>query len=129
MGTRALNRLSPAKFSKVREPGRYADGGGLYLQIGDDGARSWIFRFQLNGRVRDMGLGSASIIGLADARLFAGQCRALVARRIDPVEERRRRQQQAALEAATAVTFRQAAIWSLRPSDRPGATLSTLPNG
>jgi integrase len=65
-----------------------------------------------------MGLGSASIIGLADARTFAAQCRALVARRIDPIEERRRRQQQAALEAATAVTFKQAAL-SVIEAKRP----------
>jgi hypothetical protein len=109
MGSRSLNRLSPTKFAKLREVGRHADGGGLYLQIGLDGARSWVFRFQLAGRVRDMGLGSACIIGLADARIFAGQCRALVVRRIDPIEERRRRQENAALEAATAVTFKQCA--------------------
>jgi hypothetical protein len=118
MGTRALNRLSPIKFAKLRELGRHADGGGLYLQIGEDGARSWVFRFQLTGRVREMGLGSANIIGLADARGFAGQCRALVARRIDPIEERRRRQEQAALEAATAVTFKQCAL-SLIEAKRP----------
>src|SRR5579863_10548374 len=110
MGTRSLNRLSPTKFAKLREPGRHGDGGGLYLQIGRDGARSWVFRFQLQGRVRDMGLGSAAVIGLADARVFAGQCRSLVARRIDPIEERRRRQEQAALEAATTATFKQCAL-------------------
>jgi len=110
MGTRALNRLSPTKFATLRKQGRHADGGGLYLQIGDDGARSWVFRFQLAKRIREMGLGSANIIGLADARVFAAQCRALVARRIDPIEERRRRQQQAALEAATAVTFKECAL-------------------
>ena len=110
MGTRSLNRLSPTKFAKLREPGRHGDGGGLYLQIGQDGARSWVFRFQLSGRVRDMGLGSPAVIGLADARIFAGQCRSLVARRIDPIEERRRRQEQAALEAATTATFKQCAL-------------------
>jgi phospholipase C len=60
---RALNRLSPTKFAKEKTPGRYCDGGGLYLLIGNDGVRSWI-RFQLNRKVRDMGLGAASIIGL-----------------------------------------------------------------
>ena len=119
MGTRALNRLSPTKFAKLRETGRHCDGGGLHLQITDDGTRSWIFRFQLNGRTRDMGLGSAAIIGLADARNFAAQCRALVARKIDPIEERHRRARQAARDAQNTLTFRQCAeevIEAKRPS-------------
>jgi hypothetical protein len=57
-----------------------------------------------------MGLGSAAIIGLADARLFAGQCRALFARDIDPIEERLQRQRRAAIDAASAVTFWECAL-------------------
>ena len=34
----------------------YADGGGLYLQVGPTGAKSWIFRYMLEGRARAMGL-------------------------------------------------------------------------
>jgi len=109
MGTRSIGRFSARKFGALAEAGRYSDGGGLYLQIGAGGARSWIFRFQLNGMVRDMGLGSAAIIGLADARGFAGDCRALVARGIDPIAERRQRQQARALQAASALTFEQCA--------------------
>jgi hypothetical protein len=30
---------------------------GLYLQVSADGAKSWIFRFMLDGRAREMGLG------------------------------------------------------------------------
>jgi hypothetical protein len=52
-----------------------------------------------------MGLGSASVIGLADAREFAGQCRALVARGTDPLDERMRQKQLKTLEEASAVTF------------------------
>lgn len=89
MGSRAYSRLSAVKFAKLAAAGRYCDGGGLYLQIGKDGSRSWIFRFQMRGKVRDMGLGSAAIIGLADAREFAAACRSLVARGTDPIEERR----------------------------------------
>ncbi len=109
MGTRSIGRLSALKFAKVREVGRHCDGGGLYLQIGQGGARSWIFRYQLDGRKRDMDGGSAETIGLSDARDFAGQCRALIARGIDPIEERARKKQALALEEANAVTFEQCA--------------------
>jgi hypothetical protein len=101
MGMRAIGRLSALKVKGLSEPGRYCDGGGLYLQVCSSGSKSWIFRYQLNKRVRDMGLGSAAVIGLADARDPAGQCRALVARQIDPVDERRKKQLLAAANAAS----------------------------
>ncbi|HTT99341.1 MAG TPA: integrase arm-type DNA-binding domain-containing protein [Rhizomicrobium sp.] len=106
MGIRAIGRLSALKLKSLSEPGRYCDGGGLYLQVCSSGSRSWIFRYQLNKRIRDMGLGSAAVIGLADARDFAGQCRALVARQIDPVDERRKKQ---VLAAANATSFEECA--------------------
>lgn len=121
MGTRSINRLSALKFANLTAVGRHCDGGGLYLQIGENGTRSWIFRYQLKGRVRGMGLGSASIIGLVDARDFAGKCRMLLARGIDPLEERLRKQQHQLLESASAVTFQECArnhIESKRPSWR-----------
>jgi integrase len=110
MGTRAIGRLSPLKVKSLIVAGRYCDGGGLYLQISRAGAKSWIFRYQLDGRVRDMGLGSAAIVGLADARDFAGQCRALVAREIDPIEERLRKKRERLLEAASVATLKECAL-------------------
>lgn len=65
---RKIGRLSAAAVSKVKAKGMYADGGGLYLQVTESGAKSWIFRFMLNGRAREMGLGPVHAIGLADAR-------------------------------------------------------------
>ena len=46
----------------------HGDGAGLWLHVNPAGARSWIFRFMLNGRAREMGLGPVHKIGLADAR-------------------------------------------------------------
>ena len=57
---------------KNAKPGRIADGGGLYLLVKPSGARSWIFRATVAGKVRDVGLGSASgarAITLAEARV------------------------------------------------------------
>lgn len=107
MGTRSLGRLSARKFESLSRIGRHCDGGGLYLQIGAGGSRSWVFRFQLGGRIRDMGLGSAKTTGLADARLLASECRALVAKRLDPIEQKARTQRAQAVAEASAVTFEQ----------------------
>jgi len=51
------------------------DGGGLYLRVAAAGSRSWVFRFQLAGKRRDMGLGSYPEISLAEARSRATEHR------------------------------------------------------
>ncbi|HCZ48414.1 MAG TPA: integrase, partial [Gammaproteobacteria bacterium] len=60
---RPLNRLSARQVATLG-PGLHADGGGLYLQVGAGGARSWIFRYRQDGRLRDMGLGPARDVPL-----------------------------------------------------------------
>jgi integrase len=104
---RALNRLSPAAV-KHAGPGMHADGGGLWLQaIGD--ARSWIFRWVRGGAERKIGLGSLAVIGLAAARQRAAECRRLLAEGTDPLQHREAQKAAAALGAAKALTFDQAA--------------------
>jgi integrase len=104
-----VGRLTALKVAKVKKPGMYADGAGLYLQVTGDGdskvAKSWIYRFTLRGRSREMGLGSLSLFGLAEARAKAAQCRRLTYEGIDPIESRRAQRAQAVLEAATSLTF------------------------
>jgi hypothetical protein len=62
---------------KKQKPGLYADGDGLYLQVTGSGGSSWIFRYMINGKRRDMGLGPLSAFALADARAMAADCRKL----------------------------------------------------
>ena len=69
-------------------PGLYSDGGGLYLQVGPSGSKSWILRFMLHGRARAMGLGPVHTISLAEARELALECRKLLLQGKDPIEER-----------------------------------------
>ena len=105
-----VGRLTALKVAKVKKPGMYSDGAGLYLQVTGDGeskvAKSWIYQFTLRGRSREMGLGSLSLFGLAEARAKAAQCRRLTYEGIDPIESRRAQRTQAALEAATSLTFK-----------------------
>ncbi len=90
-------------------PVMYADGAGLYLQVTGDGdahvAKPWIYRFTLHGRTREMGLGSFSTFGLAEARIKATECRRLAHEGIDPIEARRAERVSVAIEAAKAFTF------------------------
>lgn len=73
---------------------RYADGGGLYLQVKPSGARSWIFRATVAGKVRYIGLGSAAgpnAISLAEARELARDKAREAADGTVPVSDRRKR--------------------------------------
>ena len=106
---RAIERLTALKVAKAKEPGMYADGGGLYLRVTDTGAKNWILRFMLDRRPRWMGLGPLVLYGLQDAR-----ARALDARRkrhdgIDPIEARSAERARQRLDAAKAITFKQCA--------------------
>jgi integrase len=105
---RTIDRLSDAKVRTVRL-GMWPDGGGLYLQCtkGVDGGirRSWLYRFAAKGRERQMGLGSAEDVTLAEARDEATKCRKLRQAGIDPIEHRKAEKAQKALEAAKSMTF------------------------
>jgi integrase len=68
--------------------GRHGDGDGLYLVVPETGRRKWVFRYQLNGVRRDMGLGPYPSVGLSDARSAAADARKLIARGIDPLDDR-----------------------------------------
>ena len=99
-------KLTALKADKVKPPGYYGDGGGLFLQVSRYGTKSWVFRFKANGRLREMGLGSLDTYTLAEARDRARECRKLRDEGKDPIEERKAARMQAKLDAARSMTFR-----------------------
>ncbi|KAB2883688.1 MAG: DUF4102 domain-containing protein [Albidovulum sp.] len=86
---RTLNRLTASQV-KAADPGKYADGGGLWLHKRDDGGGQWFLRVTVHGRRREMGLGSVSEVSLKEAREAADKQRALVRQGVDPIRERLR---------------------------------------
>jgi len=86
---RLIQQLTEAKIRALTNVGLHHDGAGLYLQIRPGGARSWIYRYRLNSRTRDMGLGALVDVSLVKARDKAGAARALVNDGIDPIEHTR----------------------------------------
>ena len=99
---------------KHAKTGYWLDGNGLYLQVSESGAKSWIYRFQLNGKRREMGLGSLANVSAKDARAGAAEARGLVHNKIDPLEHRKQQAvaafELAAQVAAGAVTFKKVAL-------------------
>lgn len=102
---REIDRLSPIAV-RTLGPGLHPDGGGLYLHVGRSGARSWIYRYMLNRRTRDMGLGPVAVVGLAEARRRAAECRLRRLDGIDPLVARAEERSAARLDAARRITFK-----------------------
>ncbi|WP_375590111.1 integrase arm-type DNA-binding domain-containing protein [Hoeflea alexandrii] len=86
---RTSNKLTTLKVKNLVSPGRYGDGNGLYLHISSNGGRRWIYRFKMDGREREMGLGGAATTSLAEARDLRDEAQQKVRRGIDPIEERK----------------------------------------
>src|SRR5262249_1041226 len=120
---RAIHRLTTKQVTNAKPPKNrravfLADGGNLLLQISrsvkpDEFNRSWVFRYELDGVRRDLGLGSLSTWSLAEARQRAKELRQQLDKGVDPFatkqQERADRQAQAA-ERARAMTFKQCAV-------------------
>lgn len=63
--------LTPQVIKWLKATGklqRFADGNGLYLVIASNGSRSWVLRTVIKGKRCDLGLGSTSLVSLAQAR-------------------------------------------------------------
>jgi hypothetical protein len=101
--------LTERQVERTREAGRHSDGFGLYLQITPAGVRSWIFRYERNGRERAMGLGPVHTVTLVEARERARKARLQLLDGLDPLDARKAEQAARALEAARSITFEQAA--------------------
>jgi integrase len=111
---REMNRLDARKVASKQKPGRYGDGGGLWLQVSqlDESkpvTKSWLFRYMINGRARQMGLGPVHTFSLKEARELAREARQQVAAGIDPINARDAEAKAALAKAAAAKTFQECA--------------------
>lgn len=93
--TRALNKLSAMKVRSAL-PGKYSDGGGLWLHKRPDGGAQWFLRVTVHGRRREMGLGSLQYVSLKEARSEAEKWRSIARNGTDPIKERQRLAREAA---------------------------------
>ncbi|MEO4017809.1 site-specific integrase [Pseudomonas rossensis] len=73
----SLTTKTVEKIIRVGLAGMTNDGDGLYLKVGRSGGASWIFRYKIAGKSRDMGLGGSPEVSLANAREKAAEARKL----------------------------------------------------
>ena len=104
---RQLHRLKPIALKTLGE-GNHPDGGGLYFQR-KGGGSSWLFRFQIDGKERWMGLGPFPAVSLAKARQLAHKARERRAEGLDPIDEKRADEIARRLERAGTISFKDAA--------------------
>lgn len=104
-----VGKLSAVKVRNLVQPGRYNDGGGLYLQVRAADQRSWQFRYARNGRHHWMGLGHERDLPLAEAREKAREMRRLLLEGVDPLDARKAKRAADAAAAGSVITFKGAA--------------------
>ena len=119
--SRTIHRLTTRAIASAKpRPGKrvmLADGGNLLLQVTGkpDGkfSRSWIFRYERDGKRHDLGLGPLDTLSLAEARIRARDLRIQLLDGVDPrgVREQRRAERLAQLsQRARQMTFRACAL-------------------
>jgi integrase len=106
---RVYKRLSDRKIANTKTAARLADGEGLYLIVKNPSSKHWVFEYQIKGKRRYMGLGSARDVSLAEARGHVAELRKLKAKGGDPLKLKEEAQEVKALEDAKAITFQEAA--------------------
>lgn len=110
MAKRVKHKLTAAVVKQARQPGYFSDGGGLVLQVSVSGSQSWLFRYRApGGKIREMGLGSAAVVTLAEARRKAELAQRQRSDGFDPIQVRRDIQAQAVVDATRGVTFKNCA--------------------
>jgi integrase len=101
--------LTEKKIAGLKKPGRYHDGHGLYLQVLSERNRSWLLRYERDGRERWMGLGSLRLFGLKEVREKARDAQRKLWEGIDPLDHRRRVKAQLASQQDRTKTFAECA--------------------
>jgi integrase len=126
-----MGKLSAVMVKALRFPGgktrpvRFGDGDGLYLQVAPGDTKSWLLRYMLDGKSREMGLGPAGDpplgVPLAKARVLAAEARAKLRQRVDPIAHRdAEREAKARAETEAAERTFKAATEALLESKRSG---------
>lgn len=106
----AIHKLSARKV-ETASTGKHEDGGGLRLVVSSTGAKKWVLRYSINGKRREMGLGSYPDVDLAEARQKAIEYRNLASNGSDPIEVRK-------IEEIQIPTFTQCAAQYIRAHRR-----------
>src|SRR5450631_3628822 len=91
-GRRVEKKLNVLRIKALRDPGKYEDGGGLRVVVGDALSKRWVLRVSINGRRVERGLGSYPAVSLDKARTKAAEIRTAAKAGVDARDEMRQRE-------------------------------------
>lgn len=116
MAQRHVNyKLKPPTINAAKPTDKaytLTDGGGLYIEVLPGGSKVWRYSYRLGGKRPKVTIGPYPQIGIADARKEHERMRSMVAKGVDPSEEKKEADREAQLEEARSVTFEKfAAVW------------------
>ena len=124
------NKLSALEVARLKKPGRWGDGHGLWLQIGPGGSKSWCFCYKRQGRQHVMGLGPLYAVSLAEARVRARQANQCLADGGDPIAIKHATPKPGASSSSAPRPLPRPPSSSWRPTPCRGSpTISTDANG
>lgn len=107
---KTTEKLKDLQIKKLTRQGSYPDGKGLYLQISKSCAKSWFYRYEVDGKARKCGLGAYPDVLVKRARTKAAACRSLRDQGIDPIEHKRQQELAKELEKSKGKTFKECAL-------------------
>ena len=67
---------------------RFADTGGLYLEVTPNGAKRWFWKYRFDGKEKRIAFGSYPAVKLKEARVARDDARKLQQQGIDPAQKR-----------------------------------------
>lgn len=105
-----MGKLTAKQVENTTDAGKYEDGDGLRLIIDRSGNKRFIFRYQFEGRRREMGLGGYPAVSLKGARDAAAAVRVQLSQRVDPLAARQAAEEAERLERAKSRTFEECAM-------------------
>ncbi len=116
-----MSRLTKTDIKRANQRRKYSDGRGLFLSVSANGRKTWAFCYTINGRAREMGLGSIDFLNIEEARKKVMDLGAQVRSGIDPLGERKAEVRTASRRRLTGTTFKEVAL-RLIDKKRPGWT-------
>ena len=123
-------KLTDAKLRNLNQPGKYFDGGGLYLELTQAGGRYWRLKYRHSGKEKRLAFGVYPGVSLKDARDRAADARKVMQGGADPGELRKNDKAKAAHEAVNTLEaaargwlVHQSARWAVVTLARISASL------
>jgi len=79
------NAVCPAD----KKQARFADSGGMYLQVSPTGSKRWFLKYRIDGKEKQLALGSYPAVTLSEARKARDAAKLKKSEGVDPVQARK----------------------------------------